>query len=67
MLIVTLRRLHESREGPNNDYEYEVRMNYDIICKGVVTGHDRDEGWPALLVHLSEHRKCPCHQMEPTV
>ena len=31
------------------DYEYEVFVNGDRIAKGLVKGHDRDNGWEGLV------------------
>ena len=52
MLIVTFHN-DGTGEGGRGNYNAEVFINYDLLWKGRVEGHVRDEGWPALLAALA--------------
>ncbi len=35
------------------DYDWTVRVNSQRIAYGTLKGHDRSQGWPALLAQLA--------------
>ena len=47
MLTITL--VNEGKTGDGYEYRYDVRVNYKTIASGKVTGHDRADGWEALV------------------
>lgn len=55
-LIIMLRNL--SNLAPVSDYEYIVSLNgRHEIERGIVRGHVRADGWPALVRQLILQRK----------
>jgi hypothetical protein len=49
-------RLRNDGTGSNDHANYDavVRVNERVIWQGRVEGHDRDQGWPALLRQLAD-------------
>lgn len=52
MLIV---RIHNDGTGTDAsaNYTYEVLVNNEVVESGRVIGHDRSDGWPALLLDIA--------------
>lgn len=53
MLIVELIREAPASVSPAS-YTAVVRINRDVIWRGRVEGHNRADGWPALLRQLAD-------------
>lgn len=53
-LIVAFRNISDLADI--SDYEYGVYINDRLIEQGLVTGHPRAEGWPALLKRLAQQK-----------
>lgn len=53
MLIITFQN---DGKGSNEDASYEVvvKVGFRTIYRGRLTGHNRDNGWPALLAMFAE-------------
>ena len=41
----------------NADYRYSVFVNDEMIAVGTVSGHNRSDGWPALLELIAKSRQ----------
>lgn len=52
MLIVLVHNDGTGTDASAN-YTYEVRVNSEVVEKGRITGHDRSDGWPALLLDIA--------------
>jgi hypothetical protein len=52
MLIVLV---HNDGTGTKEiaNYDYEVRINHDVIARGRVLDHTRKDGWQALLREIA--------------
>jgi len=48
MLIITLHNKHTYEDG-RADYDYCVRVNYEIIAEGKIKKHKRSDGWQKLV------------------
>ena len=48
MLTITI--VQEGKTGDGYKYRYNVSNNYKVIATGKVTGHDRADGWEALVL-----------------
>lgn len=48
MLIVLVHNDGTGTEESAN-YDYEVRINHDVIAHGRIPDHNRKDGWQALL------------------
>lgn len=58
MLILEIHNDGTGTESSAN-YDYRVRVNEQVIEQGHITGHDRREGWAALVnLMLQERMKC---------
>lgn len=46
--------IHNDGSGTNEsaNYEYEVRVNDETLERGIIKGHNRDDGWRALLAQI---------------
>jgi hypothetical protein len=59
MLIVLVHNDGTVTEGIAN-YDYEVRINHEVIERGRVQDHHRKDGWEALIREIADqHRKLP--------
>lgn len=58
MLII---RLLNTGEGTNENaaYKYSVHVNGEEIARGEYSGHNRDDGWAALLLDMSLRHLTP--------
>lgn len=47
--------VHNDLSGPDHaaNYNYEVRINDDVISTGRITNHNRRDGWQTLLRKLA--------------
>lgn len=51
MLIITFHNISPDGEQIC-DYDYQVRVNNDVIADGRIEGHERDNGWVELVRRL---------------
>ncbi len=59
MLTITL--TNYSKTSPIADYVYEVFVNGDRISKGLVKGHDRENGWESLVAMFNHEVEKNCY------
>jgi exopolyphosphatase/pppGpp-phosphohydrolase len=39
------------------NYDYEVRINHDVIAHGRIADHNRGDGWRALLREIADQHQ----------
>lgn len=39
------------------NYDYEVRINHDVIAHGCIVDHNRGDGWQALLREIADQHQ----------
>jgi len=56
MLIVLV---HNDGTGTEEiaNYDYEVRINNEVLEHGHVQGHHRKDGWQALIREIADHHQ----------
>ena len=56
MLIVLV---HNDGTGTEEiaNYDYEVRINHDVIAHGQIVDHNRGDGWRALLREIANQQQ----------
>lgn len=56
MLIVLV---HNDGTGTKKiaNYDYEVRINHDVIAHGQIVDHNRGDGWRALLREIADQHQ----------
>ena len=54
MLLVLVHNDGTGSEEKAN-YDYEVRINNEVIERGRVQGHNRKDGWRALIREIVDH------------
>lgn len=67
MLIVLV---HNDGTGNKEiaNYDFEVRINHDVIAHGRILDHDRKDGWQALLREIADrHQDLPLDQQDPSI
>jgi len=52
--MITIQLTNISDLEPISDYHYNVFINKGLIASGVVLGHHRSDGWPALVKMLAD-------------
>lgn len=52
MLTINVHNVGSDRPDGLSDYEYEVKINQNVIEKGTVKGHNRKDGWKCLIEML---------------
>jgi hypothetical protein len=54
-------RIHNTGEGSNENanYEYWVFVNNREIERGEISGHNRNDGWAALVKAIAERHLTP--------
>ena len=56
MLIVLVHNDGTGTEKRAN-YDYEVRINNEVIERGHIQGHDRKDGWQALIREIADRHQ----------
>lgn len=57
-LIVVLHNLGTHAKHPRfGNYEYQVRVNQDVIAEGRLLDHKRSAGWKKLVQQLLDQEK----------
>jgi hypothetical protein len=58
MLIILV---HNDGTGTEEiaDYNYEVRINHDVIAHGRILDHNRKDGWQALIREIADQHQAP--------
>ena len=52
--MLTIQFINISKLAAISDYKYLVRVNGELIDRGVIKGHKRDMGWKDLVKRLTE-------------
>jgi hypothetical protein len=45
--------------GEIANYDYEVRINHDVIAHGHILDHNRKDGWQALIREIADRHQDP--------
>ncbi len=58
MLIVLI---HNDGTGTEEiaNYDYEVRINHEVIERGCINDHHRKDGWRPLIREIADHQPFP--------
>ena len=53
MLVINI---HNDSTGTDEigNYNYTVKINYEIISSGRIEGHERLHGWEALVIEMAK-------------
>jgi hypothetical protein len=56
MLLILVHNDGTGSEETGN-YDYEVRINNEVIERGRIQGHNRKDGWRALIKEIANHQQ----------